>query len=818
MLTVPAFGRRGPTLRPSLLAVVGSDRSAAARRRPLIGRLQQLWPGQSRGSGLERSLLSWAALLVLLLPAFLPLLRPGFFVSDDGRFHVYRIAALAHAWQRGVLHPRLFPEFGFDYGQAVLNFYAPLSYWPGALLTLLGLSPAAAAEVVIALSFLLAGLAAYAFVASLWGRAGGLLAAVAYTYFPYHLADAYVRGALPEHLAFVWPPLILWSYHAAFSRRQPGPPLLWAALAWAGLVYTHNLTALMMAPVTALYLLLLALWTRRWRRLVLAAGSLLLAMALSADYWLPVLWESANVGIGLGPSDGYRRHLAPLSRLVQWTPLYGYRLEQGGVADFPLSWLTGTLVLLVVLLAGWNWLHRRPLPHGRLLGFGFVLTTASALMITELALPVWRLTQPLLGHLQYPWRFLSMTAVGVMLTVGALPRLLRVDGPGRESGSANAGFVSASAQGTAPTARAQVSPQGKRRVALEWQGALLAAVVLLMIGVAVPGMRLEALALPAADTATPLRMWQEDAAAGQVGATWTGEFLPLTVSEQRWALGRPPEAARDGPPLDPRPTVRLTRLGYAWLELEAVSEQPLSIRLHQFHLPGWQAFLDDHELPTYPSSELGLVTGDVPAGSHRLVFQFGVTPARTAGAIISTLAAGLWSLLALAVSRRRPAQRGLASAAVALLLLTAVLGLNSLGLGQQRWRPHPVEARLEDVALLVAADVRQLPKAAAAEVTLYWFALREVGTNYKAFVHVLGPDGSVIAQQDGDPGGGFTPTTRWRQGEIIPDRHVVLLPDDLPKGTYALRAGLYQFEPLRNLTVDPPAPDNRVDIGSLVVR
>jgi len=133
--------------------------------------------------------------------------------------------------------------------------------------------------------------------------------------------------------------------------------------------------------------------------------------------------------------------------------------------------------------------------------------------------------------------------------------------------------------------------------------------------------------------------------------------------------------------------------------------------------------------------------------------------------------------------------------------------------------------------VLLAADARVLPswgglgccakpgpsKSRQAEVTLYWLALRESGQDYKAFVHLLGPDGSVIAQHDGDPGGGYTPTTRWRPGEIIADRHVLSLPEGLPAGEYGLRAGLYQVEPLRNLTVDPPAADNRVDIGKIEV-
>ena len=181
---------------------------------PITGRLVTLSPCHPV-TGL-------ALALLLTLPALWPLLRGGFFVSDDGLFHVYRTAALAEAWGQGVLWPRLFPDFGFGYGQAVLNFYAPLSYIPAALLSVLGMNPATAVQVVIGLSILLAAAAAYGYGNFLFGPAGGVLAAVVYTYTPYHLADAYLRGAVPEHMAFIFPPLILWAFTAAFWPGRSG--------------------------------------------------------------------------------------------------------------------------------------------------------------------------------------------------------------------------------------------------------------------------------------------------------------------------------------------------------------------------------------------------------------------------------------------------------------------------------------------------------------------------------------------------------------------------------------------------------------------
>ncbi len=385
----------------------------------------------------RKSRLLWVLLVILLtLPALWPLLSGGPFVaSADGRFHVYRIAALAGAWQHGVLAPRIFPQFGFGYGQAVLNFYAPLAYWPGALLAALGVSPEVALAGVIALGFILAALAAFGFGNYLWGPWGGLLAALAYTYFPYHLVDPYVRGAIPEHFAFIWPPLILWAYAVAFRERGPAsrPGWLWGALAWAGLILTHNLTALIMAPVWLVYVAVLALWTRNGRGLVSAAGSFLLAVLLSAPLWLPFFAESRFVGLSLAPGEGYREHFAPLNDLVQGAFFYRYKVPQAteAGADYPLSALTVVLVVGVFGLTLWRWVTGRArgksageaLPAAGPLIFSLCLVAGAVVMSADPALPIWR-ALPLIASLQYPWRFLGLAALGLAGVAGALPALL----------------------------------------------------------------------------------------------------------------------------------------------------------------------------------------------------------------------------------------------------------------------------------------------------------------------------------------------------------------------------------------------------------
>jgi hypothetical protein len=152
---------------------------------------------------------------------------------------------------------------------------------------------------------------------------------------------------------------------------------------------------------------------------------------------------------------------------------------------------------------------------------------------------------------------------------------------------------------------------------------------------------------------------------------------------------------------------------------------------------------------------------------------------------------------------------------VAVWLVAILLGLNSLGIGQRAWEPRQVNAGVEDVALLLGYDVEDARGADALDVTLYWLALREVGADFKTFVHLLDGSGQVVAQHDGDPVGGFTPTTRWRSGEVIADRHRLSLPTGLAAGSYVLKAGMYQFEPLRNLQTEPATSDRRIYLGEV---
>ena len=123
------------------------------------------------------------------------------------------------------------------------------------------------------------------------------------------------------------------------------------------------------------------------------------------------------------------------------------------------------------------------------------------------------------------------------------------------------------------------------------------------------------------------------------------------------------------------------------------------------------------------------------------------------------------------------------------------------------WEAPPLgiqlNERLDGVATLLG--VLEAPAALAPgaplPVTLVWRAEAETAASYAVFLHLLGPDGRVAAQSDGEPANWSRPTTGWLPGEIIVDARTLDVPPDLAPGVYTLLAGLYEPESGRRLSL-----------------
>jgi len=131
---------------------------------------------------------------------------------------------------------------------------------------------------------------------------------------------------------------------------------------------------------------------------------------------------------------------------------------------------------------------------------------------------------------------------------------------------------------------------------------------------------------------------------------------------------------------------------------------------------------------------------------------------------------------------------------------------------ERRWTAPPldmaVDARLGEAATLLGARMTPAPDGVplspgeTLSMTLVWRAESETPISYRVFVHLLGPDGALMAQADGVPADWARPTTGWLLGEIILDPRMLVLPENATPDTYRLQAGMYTLEAGRLHTPD----------------
>ena len=619
---------------------------------------------------LWRDPLLWLT-LALTVFAVAPFLLPGYFWgANDARHHVYFLFEYDRLVQDGIWWPRWSPDFAFGYGYPFFNIYGPLSHFLAELLLhFLHFSYTAAVEGIFVLSIVGSAAAMYAFARTWAGRAGGLIAALVYTYVPYHLLNLYVRANLAESMAFVWLPLCLWTARQAViagrGDRQEVPLsggqtswrsdflAVWPwvvglALSYAGLMYTSNLVVVLFTPLLAGYVLLLTViyalppgvdarnvgWPQRlgwWlRRCLPPLMGTVAGLGLSAAFWLPMLLERSDVRVDqwFGGRYDFRGHFVYVFQL--FSPHWGFGVSVPGPLD-PISFQIGAVALIFAALG----VLLRWQPRDRLrweMGYFVLAGTVATLITLQVAAPLWEMRGigALLQAAQFPWRWLVLTALCVSVLAGLVAARLPTGDrqPGRQSSEQLGGqplslpllvLAAVVILGSYAYLQVQISEPVEGPVSLAGL------------------MRFQ----QSSDEMTGSTRWVKEI------PTWSPMADYYISQDNAGETVKPVDSLLDYTVFDYK------TFGAASVAHSTVSEEvyydnrtdaPQTLVFNQFYYPGWRAWLLDGEhgarqqqvtITPEATGTLGRMTVPVPPGEGYLLLVYEDTPPRTVGGAIT---------------------------------------------------------------------------------------------------------------------------------------------------------------------------------------
>lgn len=351
-------------------------------------------------------------LIVLLsIVALLPLFKSGFIPIHDNT-QIARVSQMAQSLTHGMFPVRWVNDLGYGYGYPIFNFYAPLAYYFGGFLQLFGLSPLISTKLMMGFGFALAGVSMFSLARSIWGERGGLVAAALYVLAPYHALNLYVRGAVAETWAYGLVPFIFWAF---WRLKETGNMryALWGGLSFAGVILSHNLTAVIITPLVIFVTLILFFTTKEKNKIAFLIPGIL-GLMLSAFYILPALGELSFVNVNSqieGTGSKYNDHFLCLQQL--WYSAWGFGGSTIGCVD-GISFQLGKPFFISVLLGLVSIIFIKNKSRKLLIIISFVILIGAVLMTLSSSKPIWDIFSPL-HYLQFPWRFIQ-----IIVFIGAI--------------------------------------------------------------------------------------------------------------------------------------------------------------------------------------------------------------------------------------------------------------------------------------------------------------------------------------------------------------------------------------------------------------
>ena len=296
----------------------------------------------------------------------------------------------------------------------MLNYQLP--YYPVVFLMEQGVTPEAAIKTLLITTYILSGFFMYWALLKKYGPWPALAGAVIYILAAYRFVDVYVRGALGECVAFMFPPLILGSYWRKYD--------VLLTLSLAGLFLSHPVGNMLFSVLFVGILIMDLYETKRWKDIYKYALLYLLAFAIAAYNVIPTLVLTKFTHYS--PADSGTLLQFPTLRQLIHSP-WGYGISTFDEND-GMSFSVGYAqwLALIMSLIGLAVAATKRTKEWWLGVYMWVAAVISILLMLRVSTPVYKLLH-LPGVIDYPWRILMIVVfVSSILWAWAVARTKKV--------------------------------------------------------------------------------------------------------------------------------------------------------------------------------------------------------------------------------------------------------------------------------------------------------------------------------------------------------------------------------------------------------
>ena len=349
--------------------------------------------------------------IIATLFASASLFSYGIHPTHDGEYHVLRFAQFNKVLSEGNLYPRWAPDFNNGYGIPLFNYVYPLPNYVASVFHLLGFSFIDAFKLSMILATLTGAMFFYLWAKSYWGKAGGLVSSIFYTFSPYRLVDIYVRGSVGEVWSLGIFPALLWSY-LRFHETGKSIFFIISCFSLALVIFSHNILAVMFFLFFMCYAFLLIASAKNLKKEFINLFLIIfIGFGIASPFWLPALLE-INFVRGLqvfNPTD----HFPDIYQLI--IPSWGYGLSPSDLLN-PMSVQIGIANIIAFLLSAVTLFFSK---NKKILTFFIISFLVVFFLMTSWSIPIWK-NIPLFSYFQFPWRFLSLEILISSFLAGAI--------------------------------------------------------------------------------------------------------------------------------------------------------------------------------------------------------------------------------------------------------------------------------------------------------------------------------------------------------------------------------------------------------------